>query len=109
MHNPILQDPAEGSRDVVERELRRLERRKEPPKAPSKASADDILRALGELSPDRIAAILALGPTQADLELAALWAQGDGDLPAMYGHMLTGKPATIIDIVRPDWEDDERP
>jgi len=89
----------------VERELRRLERRTQP----AKAGADDVLRVLGELSPDRIAAILALGPTQADLELAALWAQGDGDVPAMYGHMLTGKPATIIDIVRPDWEDDEHP
>jgi hypothetical protein len=103
MHNPILQDPAEGSRDVVERELRRLERKVQP----SRAGADDVLRVLGELSPDRIAAILALQPTQADLELAALWAQGDGDVPAMYGHMLTGKPATIIDIVRPDWEEEE--
>jgi len=105
MHNPILQDPAEGSRDVVERELRRLERRTQP----AKAGADDVLRVLGELSPDRTAAILGLGPTQADLELAALWVQGDGDLPAMYGHMLTGTPATIVEIVRPDWEDDERP
>jgi hypothetical protein len=105
MHQPMLQDPAEGSRELVERELRRLERRIQPPKA----SADDVLRVLGELSPDRIAAILALEPTQADLELAALWAQGDGDLPAMYGHMLTGTPATIVEIVRPDWEDDERP
>ncbi len=103
MHNPILQDPAEGSREVVERELRRLERRAQP----SKAGPDDVLRLLGELSPDRIAAILALGPTQTDLELAALWAQGDGDVPAMYGHMLTGKPAAIIDIVRPDWEEEE--
>jgi hypothetical protein len=103
MHNPILQDPAEGSRELVERELRRLERKVQPPKA----GADDILRVLGELSPDRIAAILDLQPTQADLELAALWAQGDGDVPAMYGHMLTGKPATIIDIVRPDWEEEE--
>ena len=107
MHTPILQDPAEGSRDVVDRELRRLERGKQP--APAKASAGDVLRVLGELSPDRTAAILALGPTQTDLELAALWAQGDGDLPAMYGHMLTGTPATIVEIVRPDWEDDERP
>jgi hypothetical protein len=103
MHNPILLDPAEGSRDLVERELRRLERRVQPPKA----GPDDILRSLGELSPDRIAAILALGPTQTDLELAALWAQGEGDVPAMYGHMLTGKPAAIIDIVRPDWEEEE--
>jgi len=105
MHTPILQDPAEGSRDVVDRELRRLERRTQP----AKTGADDVLRVLGELSPDRIAAILALGPTQTDLELAALWAQGDGDLPAMYGRMLTGAPATIIEIVRPDWEDDDRP
>jgi hypothetical protein len=105
MHTPILQDPAEGSRDVVDRELRRLERRTQP----AKTGADDVLRVLGELSPDRIAAILALEPTQTDLELAALWAQGDGDLPAMYGHMLTGAPATIVGIVRPDWEDDERP
>jgi hypothetical protein len=106
MHNPILQDPAEGSRDVVERELRRLERRIQP----LKVGPDDVLRVLGELSPDRIAAILALEPTQADLELAALWAQGDGDIPAMYGHMLTGKPVAIIDIVRPEWEDqEERP
>ena len=109
MHTPILQDPAEGSRDVVERELRRLERGRQSSKVQSKTSADDILRVLGELSPDRIAAVLALEPTQADLELAALWAQGDGDLPAMYGHMLTGTPATIVEIVRPDWEDDERP
>lgn len=105
MHTPILQDPAEGSRDVVERELRRLERKVQP----AKVGPDDVLRVLGELSPDRTAAILALEPTQADLELAALWAQGDGDVPAMYGHMLIGTPATILEIVRPDWEDDERP
>jgi hypothetical protein len=59
------------------------------------------------LSPDRIAAIMALQPTSTDLELAALWAQGDGDVPAMYGHMLTGTPAAILDIVQPDWEDEE--
>ena len=107
MHSPIQQEyPAEGSREMIERELRRLERRKPP----SKAGADDVLRLLGELSPDRIAAILALRPTQTDLELAALWGRGDGDVPAMYGHMMSGTPATIIDIVRPDWEEmeDER-
>lgn len=107
MHSPIVQEyPAEGSRDIVERELRRLDRRSPP----TKASSGDILRLLGEISPSRIAAILALEPEVHDLELAALWGQGDGDIAARAGHPLTGKAAAIVDIVRPDWEEleDER-
>jgi len=100
MHTPILQEyPAEGSRDMIERELRRL-----GPEGGNRAKAgpDDVLRFLGELSPDRIAAILALDPTPADLALAALWSQGDGDVAAAYGHTLAGKPAAILDIVGPE-------
>ena len=102
MHSPIPQEyPAEGSRDLIDRELRRQERRKPGPKA----GPDDVLRILGEMSPDRIAAILALAPDLGDLELAGLWSQGNGDVTAIYGHILTGKPAAIIDIVQPDWEE----
>ena len=100
MHTAILQEyPAEGSRDMIERELRRL-----GPEGGNRAKAGpyDILRLLGELSPDRIAAILALDPTPADLALAALWSQGDGDVTAAYGHTLAGKSAAILDIVRPE-------
>ena len=107
MHSPIRQEyPAEGSRELVERKLRRLDRRSHPPTA----SSGDILRLLGEVSPSRIAAILALKPELRDLELAALWGQGDGDIAARAGHPLTGKAAAIVDIVRPDWEEleDER-
>ena len=98
MHTPITQqNPAEGSRDVIDRELQRLDR-----KQPAKAGPDDILRLLGETSPDRIAAILGLGPSVSDLEQAALWGQGDGD---QLGRSLTGKPAAIVEIVHPDWEE----
>jgi len=101
MHSPILQEyPAEGSREIVERELLRLGRQEE--RSQPKVGPDDILRLLGELSPDRIAAILALDPTPADLALAALWSQGDGDVTAAYGHTPAGKSAAILDIVRPE-------
>jgi len=106
MHSPILQEyPAEGSREIVERELRRLGRREE--RSQNKVGADDILGLLEELSPDRIAAILALEPTPAELELAALWSQGDGDVTAAYGHALTGNAAAIVDIVQPEEADIE--
>jgi len=102
MHSPIQQQyPAEGSRELIERELRRLEEKRQAPRT----GPDDVLRLLGELSPDRIAAILSLGPSPADLELAALWGQGNGDVTAVYGHILSGKAAAIVDIVRPDWEE----
>jgi len=102
MHTPILQEyPSEGSREMIERELRRLEHGKRP----FRAGPDDILRLLGEISPSRIAAVLALEPEMRDLELAAQWGQGDGDIAARAGHPLTGNAAAIVDIVRPDWEE----
>lgn len=103
MMTTLQQDPAEGSRETVERELRRQNGRRKS-RLPE-VGPDEVLRLLGETSPARIAAILALEPSLSELELAAQWGQGNADISGQAGHPLAGKAAAIVDIVRPDWEE----
>jgi hypothetical protein len=92
MSTPRQENPAEGSREIIERELKRQDART----TAAKASSADVARLLGELDAASIAAILALTPTQAEVAEAAAWLDGESD------HLrrpLLGAAAAIFDIV----------
>jgi hypothetical protein len=103
------QDPAEGSREVIERELRRqgADSTAEHNLEPVKAMADDIGRLLRDVDAATITAILQLAPSLADLEEAVSWTQGDGDILGKQGHALTGKAAEIFDLIHRDEQADD--
>lgn len=92
MTGPRAQDPAEGSRDIVNRELARTAK---PPKA-APATAAEVKRLFGRLDGAQLSAILALEPGISELEQAAVWLNGDGDRLAQ---PLEGKAAAIFDIL----------
>ena len=102
----IVQEPAEGSREVVERELRRQTRRRESRPSPA-ATSDDIKRILGDIEEHKIVEILALRPRVADVEQAALWKAGQDDVVGR--PTLKGRAAAIYDIFSVDEEEDEGP
>jgi len=72
-----------------------------PPKSARESSAthDDVVHILGDLDDGEVARILALGPTVAELEEAALWAQGQGGPLGKTGHPLKGVAGQVLDIV----------
>lgn len=69
------------------------------------ASHDDLTRILGEVDDAKIVEILALKPTLKEVEEAALWLAGDGDVLAKEGHPLGGIVAAIVDIMVSDEEE----
>jgi hypothetical protein len=66
------------------------------------ASLDQVRRIIGDIDDATAVTILALHPTPADLEQAALWAAGNGDVLAKQGHSLTGIAAAIFDLLTAD-------
>lgn len=66
---------------------------------------DDLRRILGDMDDAKTIEILALNPSLADLEQAAIWATGDGDVLARSGHPLVGIAAAIVDILAVDEEE----
>jgi hypothetical protein len=94
----IQENPAEGSREVIERELARLDGAKTPAPSTVAVAARDVVRLLGDLDEARISEILALSPSISELEQAAAWLGGEGDRPDEQGHPLAGKAAAIFDI-----------
>lgn len=69
----------------------------------------DLTRILGDLDDAQISEILALHPTLSEVEQAALWAEGEGEVLSGSGHTLSGVVAEIVDIVTADEEDEEPP
>ena len=65
-------------------------------------SAEEIRHLAGPVADDTIAEILGLMPTTADLEVAILYAQGEGDIIATEGYALSGKSARIYEILTED-------
>jgi hypothetical protein len=53
--------------------------------------------------------ILALHPTIAEVEEAALWAAGDGDVLAKAGHQLTTNAAEVLNILTANEEEEPPP
>ncbi len=70
---------------------------------------DDLQRILGEVSDDKAIAILALNPTLADVETAAIYAAGDGDVLGKSGRPLGGTAAEILDILAADEQEEPGP
>ena len=73
------QDPAEGSREIVDRELARSKPRHAEAGDP-KPVLQDLERMLPELSDSSLAELLALDPKLSDIEEAMVWhSRFDGD------------------------------
>jgi hypothetical protein len=68
-------------------------------------SRDDLTRVVGEIEDAKVIDILALKPTMADVEEAAIWAIGDGDVLAKAGRPLIGISAEIFEILTADEEE----
>jgi hypothetical protein len=62
-------------------------------------SSDELKALVGDIDDDRVIAILKLSPSVAELEQAAIWAAGNGDVLSRSGHPLTGKVAAIVEIL----------
>lgn len=63
----------------------------------SSVSPDDVIRLFGDLDTQTLIAILALQPTIADLEEAALRSVGNGE--AVGGRQASGVVAEILDLI----------
>jgi hypothetical protein len=70
-----------------------------------KATRDDIRRVIGNIDDFAAAQILKLGPTVVDLEEAAIWSSGDGDVLAKNGRPLSATAAQILEIVEAKKDD----
>jgi hypothetical protein len=73
----------------------------------AKPTREDLRRLFGDIDERKVLDILALNPTTADVEEAAQWAAGDGDILDKSGHPLSGIAAQICEIVTAD-EDEDR-
>jgi hypothetical protein len=104
----ILQEPAEGSRETTEHELARQSRQRKDESDSEPATPDDARRLLGDADESKIAEILAMQPTIWELEQAAIWHRGDGDVLGKAGQALSGKAARIFEILSTDDEDENR-
>jgi hypothetical protein len=76
---------------------------------PGLAARADITRLLGQLDDEDIAQLLAMQPTVAELEDAAAWLQGVGDVASRAGHPMTPRIEGILEIVDRDDEEDLYP
>lgn len=74
----------------------------------TKAVHEDLTRVLGNLDDAEIVEILTLHPTVSEVEQAALWLAGEGEILATQGHTLSGVVAEIVDIVTGDEEDEDK-
>jgi len=104
----IQQDPAEGSREVINREIARQSAKDQGDAHDRLASPEQVRRMLGADDEVKLAKILSLQPTEAELEEALTWAGGAGEVLGAEERPLTGKAAQIFDIIAPE-EEDESP
>lgn len=65
-------------------------------------SADEVRRLAGAVNDHTIAAVLELGPTAHELEVAVIFARGEGDRVDRLGHELAGQAALIHEILLGD-------
>lgn len=64
--------------------------------------AEEVRHFTGPVSDHTVAAILNLNPTAEDLEIAVMFARGEGDRVARLGHELKGEAAQIHRILLED-------
>ncbi|HML13528.1 MAG TPA: hypothetical protein VK456_09500 [Xanthobacteraceae bacterium] len=73
------------------------------------ATREDVRRTLGDVDDVKVVEILALTPSVIELEEAAMWSRGEGEVLGKSGHPLTGIPAAIFEIIAPDEEEEPPP
>jgi hypothetical protein len=99
------QQPSEGDRELIERELDRQSGKipshnKIPPHNKSRpATESDITRLIGETDAATVTAILTLHPSVEELTEAVAWTYGDGDILGKQGCALDGKVSDLFDII----------
>ncbi len=71
-------------------------------------SSDELRAVVGNLDDGKVMEILNLQPTKVELEEAAIWASGDGDVLGKSGHPMSQKVAEIVEILTLG-EDDPSP
>jgi hypothetical protein len=69
------------------------------------ADLDDVRRLVGDIENGKALEILALHPVIVDLERAALWAAGSGDVLGKQDPPLLGTIAAIVEILTADEEE----
>jgi hypothetical protein len=73
------------------------------------ATRADVSRFVRDVDERKVLEILALHPTVAEIEQAAAWAAGNGDVLDKTGRPLSGAAATVFDILTADEEKEELP
>jgi hypothetical protein len=68
-------------------------------------NADQLRSIVGDIEDAKFIEILELRPTLAEVEQAAIWAAGDGDILGKEGRPLTGKIAQIVEILTAEEEE----
>ena len=63
---------------------------------------------VGDIGDDKLIAILGLSPSKEEVAEAVKWADGEADMTKSDQQPLSGKVATIFEILTSDFEDDER-
>ena len=72
------------------------------------ATRQDIGRLFGECDDETVVEVLALRPTVIELEEAAAWHVGQGDLLAREGRPQNSKIAAILELLQDDETDERR-
>lgn len=80
---------------------------RDPRTSPAIATRDDIESTLGEMDTEKLMAILALGPSVADVQQAAVWLAGDADVLSGRS-LLKGAAGEIVTILTADEEEEPR-
>ena len=76
-----------------------------PSTPPSNLRVDQVKSILGDVDNAKLIEILEMQPTLAELEQAAIWAAGNGDILAKEGRPLTDRVAAIVEVLTPDEEE----
>jgi hypothetical protein len=77
--------------------------------APGTLGADAVKAVLGDVDDAKLIEIAELQPTLAELEQAAIWVAGNGDVLAKEGRPLTGTVAAIVEIFAAGEEEEPPP
>jgi hypothetical protein len=65
-------------------------------------SSEEVRQLVGPISDHTLFAILGIGASIADLEVALTYARGEGDYVDRAGHPLSGTAAQVADILAKD-------
>jgi hypothetical protein len=68
-------------------------------------NADQLRAIVGDIDDAKFIEILELRPTVAEVEQAAIWATGNGDILAKEGRPLSDKAAQIVEILTAEEEE----